>query len=601
MRIQNWILLLSLLATSVVLSAQPARLAQQYFQSGEYEKAAELYEDLYQKNGNNDFYFDRYFDCLLAMEAYDDAESVIQRQIRRNDGNMRLYVAYGKLLERLGNYDEAEVQYATSIEKLPPDQYSITRLANAFIGLTKYEYAIQAYEKGAALLRDKRIFAYNLGDLYRRKGESKQMITAYLDAIEDNPERVRQLKTIFQRYLSDADYRELQTQLYERIQEGAEDAVFPELLAWVFIQRKDYRNALRQVKALDRRFNENGNRIFDLGVVAMEDKDYPAAVAAFDYIVEEKGQGSTLYLDAKRQSLRAQRLSLVEGYDYTQEDLAALEAKYLSFLEEFGYTRATAPMILELAELEALYLDRIDEGIRLLDEMIGYPGVDPNVQARGKLSLADYYLMQGDIWEATLLYSQVDKAFKEGMLGHEARFRNARLAYFNGDFQWAQAQFDVLKASTSKLIANDALDLSVFIMDNLGLDTTATALQLYADAEMLVFRNQFEGAFAKMDSILTAFPEHSLQDDIYYLKGQLHYKKRDYATAAEFYQKVYDEFPEDIRADNALFALAELYEKQLGDVEKAKTLYETMFIDYSNSTFAVEARKRFRLLRGDNI
>ncbi|RME94951.1 MAG: hypothetical protein D6772_13855, partial [Bacteroidetes bacterium] len=479
--------------------------------------------------------------------------------------------------------------------------YSVTRLANAFIGLTKYEYAIAAYEKGAELLRDKRIFAYNLGDLYRRKGESKPMIAAYLDAIEDNPDRVRQLKTIFQRYLTDADYRELQTQIYERIQAGAEDAVFPELLAWVFIQRKDYRNALRQVKALDRRFNENGNRIFNLGMVALEDKDYPAATAAFDYIVEEKGQGSTLYLEAKRQSLRAQRLSLVEGYDYTPEGLRTLEAKYLSFLDEFGYTRATAPMILELAELEALYLNNIDEAISLLAAMIEYPGVNPTVQAQGKLALADYYLMQGDIWEATLLYSQVDKAFKEGILGHEARFRNARLAYFNGDFQWAQAQFDVLKASTSKLIANDALDLSVFIMDNLGLDTTAVALQLYADAELLVFQNKFEAAFTKMDSILMLFPEHSLQDDIYYLKGQLYQKKRDYAKAAEFYQKVYDEFPEDIRADNAVFALAQLYEKQLGDLEKAKSLYEILFIDYSNSTFAVEARKRFRILRGDNI
>jgi tetratricopeptide (TPR) repeat protein len=595
------LLLALLLVTSAVLSAQPARLAQQYFQSGEYEKAAALYEDLYQNSGNNDFYFDRYFDCLLALEDYEVAERVIQRQIRRDDGNVRLYVAYGRLLERLGDYDKAEEQYAASIEKLPPDQYSVTRLANAFVGLTKYEYAIQAYEKGAALLRDKRIFAYNLGDLYRRKGESELMITAYLDAIEDNPDRVRQLKTIFQRYLSEADYRELQTQLYERIQAGAEDAVFPELLAWVFIQRKDYRNALRQVTALDRRYNENGNRIFNLGVIALEDKDYRAATDAFDYIVEEKGQSSTLYLDAKRQSLRAQRLSLVEGYDYTAEDLQSLEAKYLSFLDEFGYTRATAPMILELAELEALYLDNIDEGIRLLATMIEYPGVNPTVQARGKLSLADYYLMQGDIWEATLLYSQVDKAFKEGMLGHEARFRNARLAYFNGDFQWAQAQFDVLKASTSKLIANDALDLSVFIMDNLGLDTTATALQLYADAELLVFRNQFEAAFTKMDSILTLFPAHSLQDDVYFLKGKLYYKKRDYATAAEFYQRVYDEFPEDIRADNSLFALAELYEKQLGDIEKAKLLYETLFIDYSNSTFAVEARKRFRILRGDNI
>lgn len=581
--------------------AQNARLAQQYFQNGEYEKAAEMYAALYQKNGNNDFFFDRYFDCLLALEDYSEAEAVIKRQIRRNDGNVKLYVSYGTLLERLNRYDEAEDQFNIAIENLPADQYSVTRLANAFIRLTKYPFAITTYEKGAQLLRDDRLFAYNMGDLYRRMGETAPMITAYLNALDDNPDRISQLQIIFQRYLTEEDYRELQTQLYERIQDGNDNPIFPELLAWVFVQRKDYRNAFRQVKALDRRLNENGLRIYELGEVATEDKDYDAAIQAFDYIVEEKGQASTLYLDAKQQALRVRRMKLVDGYAYTNEELETLESQYMFFLDEFGYNRATASIILELAELQAIYMNKLDSAIALLADMITYPGTNPSIQARGKIALADYYLMAGDIWEATLLYSQVDKAYKEDMLGHEARFRNARLAYYNGDFQWAQAQFDVLKASTSKLIANDALDLSVFIMDNLGLDTSAVALQTYADADLLVFRNQFDAAFAKMDSLLEAFPEHSLQDDILYLKASVYRKKREYEMAAQLYEEIVEKFPEDIRADNALFALAEINERFLGDKEKAQTLYENLFIDYSNSTFAVEARKRFRLLRGDNI
>ncbi|MEZ4985052.1 MAG: tetratricopeptide repeat protein [Saprospiraceae bacterium] len=576
-------------------------MAQQYFQNGEYEKAAEMYNELYQKNGNNDFFFDQYFECLLAMEDYAEAESVLQKQIRRDDGNVKLYVSYGALMERLNRYDEADEQYNLAIAKMPGDQYSVTRLANAFTRQTKYDFAIATYEKGAELLKDERIFSYNLGDLYRRQGKTPEMINAYLNSLEDNPDRINQLKVVFQRNLPEADYRELQTQLYERIQQGNENPVYPEFLAWVFIQKKDYANAFRQVKALDRRLNENGLRIFDLGRIAAEDTDYDAAIQAFDYIVNEKGQASTLYLDAKRQGLMARRLKIIEGYNYTQEDLATLEGQYKAFLDEFGYNSATAPIIVELAELQALYMDNLSDAVELLTAMIDYPGIHPNVQANGKLALADYNLMRGDIWEATLLYSQVDKAFKEDILGHEARFRNARLAYFNGDFQWAQAQFDVLKASTSKLIANDALDLSVFIMDNLGLDTTATALQMYADAELLVFRNQFEASFEKLDSLVALFPDHSLQDDVLYLKGQINSKKRDYTQAATLFEQVVEKFPDDIRADNALFALAELYERHLGDKEKAQQLYENLFIDYSNSTFAVEARKRFRILRGDSI
>ncbi len=209
--------------------------------------------------------------------------------------------------------------------------------------------------------------------------------------------------------------------------------------------------------------------------------------------------------------------------------------------------------------------------------------------------------MQGEIWEATLLYSQVDKAFKDDILGHEARFRNARLSYYAGDFQWAQTQFKVLKASTSKLIANDALDLAVFIADNLGLDSTTTSLKLYSEADLLVFQNRFKEAFQKLDTLLEKFPEHALEDDVFYMKAQIYKKQKNWENAIRMYENIIENHTTEIRADNALFELADLYEKQLKNLEKAKELYEKIFIDFSNSTFAVEARKRFRKLRGDSI
>ncbi len=593
------LVLFSFLTISVF--AQEAQLAQQYFRDGEYEKAAVLYEKLYNKNTRNDFFFDRFVECLLAMEDFKRGETVIKQQLRKTPEKVNLYVTYGKLLERQFKDEEAKKMYAAAIENLPKEQYRITRLANSFLSLTKYEEAIATYEKGAQLLRDKRIFSYNLGDLYRRKGDVPKMVTNYLNSLEDRPERLNNMKTIFQRYLLEEDYKELQRQLYERLQKSENAIHLSEMLTWVFIQRKDYKNAFRQVKALDRRFGENGGRIYRLARIASNDKDYDAAIAAYEYIVESKGLASTFYIDAKREALRCRRSKLVEGYSYTEEDLRILESQYESFLNEFGRSRATAGIVLELAELQAFYLNDLDKAIQILNELINFPGIDRIVQANGKLSLADFYLMKGEVWESTLLYSQVDKAFKEDLLGHEARFRNAKLSYFNGDFQWAQTQFDILKASTSRLIANDALDLSVFIMDNLGLDTSATALITYSQAELLVFQNRFQEAFDKMDSLLVAFPEHSLQDDVLYLKANVYKKKRDYEKAAALYETIVEKYKEEIRADNSLFALAELYETHLNDVEKAKTLYETLFIDFSGSTFAVEARKRFRRLRGDNI
>ncbi|OAV42999.1 tetratricopeptide repeat protein [Lewinella sp. 4G2] len=592
---------LALLLTGA-LSAQNNKLAQQYYNDGEYEKSAELFLELSKAKPGNSYYFDRYVTSLIKLERYDDAESALKKQLKKQPQEVALYVKFGQLREQQFDEEGATKQYNKAIENLPADQYRITQLGNAFISQTKYDYAIKVYERGSELMKGKKNFSSNLGDLYRRKGEYTKMITNYLDVVAEQPKRARQIQTYFQRYLSEEDLLEAQKQLYARIQEADEDdTTFPEMLAWVFIQRKDFKAALRQARALDKRLDENGERVLRIGRMAANAKEYESAIAAFDYITENKSSASGIYLEAKREGLLTRRRAITDGYDYTEADLRILETAYEEFLTEFGYNPASARIAIQLAELEALYLNDLDKGIDILKEVIDAPGVDGAIQANAKLALADYYLMTDEVWESTLLYSQVDKKFKEDLLGHEARFRNARLSYFRGDFEWAQSQFDVLKASTSRLIANDALDLSVFIMDNLGLDTSATALQTYADAELLVFQNRFDDAFKTLDDLKKAFPGHELEDDIVYLKAKIYLKLRRYEEAATAYQSIIDGFPESIRLDNSLWALGNLYENQLDDKAKAQEIYETLFVDYSNSILAVEARKRYRALRGDGV
>lgn len=591
--------LLALMPASGVFSQANSKLADQYYLDGEYEKAAELYHDLYLNANRNDYYFGKYIECLLALEEYEESEAIIREQIDENPGRVSLYVTLGNVLERQNRYEEAEEVYAHAIENLPNDVGEMAKLGNAFLLQTKYDLAIETFEKGQTMLKRPGLFANNLADLYRRKGDTENMIINYLYTIEDNPQRLQSVQTIFQRYLNEEDYDILRSQLYILIQDNPDADYYPEMLAWVFVQQRDYTQALRQMKALDVRFAENGQRVFNIARMAANAGEYDVAIDGFEYIVNEKGQSSPFYIESKRRSLAAERDKIVRNYSYTEEELRIVEAKYVDFINEFGRNRATAPIIAELASLEAFYINDLDKAIELLEEVIAYPGVNDRVQAEAKLDLADFQLMKGEIWEATLLYSQVDKAYKEDPIGEEARFRNARLSYYNSDFSWAQEQFDILKASTSRMISNDAIDMSVFIMDNLGLDTSAHALSEYAQAELLVFQNRFDEAVEKLTILSNIYPEHGLQDDIMYLKARIHEQRRNYEAAAELYRRIIDEYPEEIRADNAMFALAELMENQMNNAAEAQLLYERLFIEYSDSTFAIEARKRFRMLRGD--
>jgi tetratricopeptide (TPR) repeat protein len=585
----------------LAISAQDINLANQYFINGEYEKSASLFGQILESNASNEFALNRYVESMLNLEQFEECEKVLKKQIKKNPNSGNLYVQYGAILDRQGKTAEAKAQYEKAIQTISPDFNSVNRLASQFSNTSKYELAIRAYERGAELLKDKNVFAFNLGELYRRKGEPAKMIEQYLNSLESNSINSVQTITIYlSRYLEPSDFEELQSQLYTRIQKE-EKADYIEVLAWSFIQRKDFKNALRQLKALDARLNESGQRIYQMAIDASEAKDYDAAIAAYDYIIQEKGQQNPYFFPSKQGAMLNRRNKITQGLSYTSADLTALEQDYRSFIDQYGMNRQTASLVLELAELEALYINNLPKSIQLLDSLIKAPGIQRDEQARAKINLADYYLMTGERWESTLLYSQVDKGYKEEILGQEARFKNAKLAYYNGDFQWAQAQFDVLKASTSKLISNDALDLSVFIMDNLNLDTTADAITLYAGAELLVFQNRFEEAILRLDTLRLNFPEHSLQDDIYFLLAQIAEKRNDFVRAAALYQKVADNYKEDIRADNSLFALARLYELRLNAPEKAQALYEKIFMEYSGSVFAVDARKRYRILRGDKV
>jgi tetratricopeptide (TPR) repeat protein len=596
------IFVILLLSMPLILRGQvDPKLADYYFQNGELEKAATIYEKMYQQNAG-DFYFERYIACLMDLSRFEECEKVLQKQIKKEPNKVIHYVHTGKLYDKQGQEAKAAEQYKKAIEKLPADRFIVDNLASNFNSMARYDLSLLAYERGGILLKNKNIFAFNLAELYHRKEDTPKMVEMYLNALNENPAYLPSVEAMLLRYAtSDADQAELQTQIYARIQDDAKSTIYPELLSWLFLQKKDYKNAFRQLKSVDRLNEEDGNRIFNLALIADNDHDYDAAVDGYNYIISEKGNSSPFFIEAKRNLLACKRKKLTEGYSFTKEELLSVEREYESFLEESGKNNRTGSIVLELAELEAFYLKNLDKATKLLEDLIEIPMLDAKTTAQAKLSLGDFYLIKGERWEATLLYSQVDKAFKDDVTGHDARFKNAKLSYYFGDFDWAKAQFTVLKSSTSKLISNDAIDMDVFIMENTGMDSTTTALAAYAQAELLVFQNKYAEAFIKLDSLRREFPDHTLEDDIYYLKAQMYKKLRTLDKAVECYEKIITNYKEDIRADNALFEMAALYEGPLNNKEKAKGLYEKLFTEFTGSTLAVEARKRFRILRGDKV
>lgn len=574
-------------------------LAVQYFQTGEFDKAAVIYEKLFNRTKNAGYY-DPYFTCLLKTKRYDEAEELAKKLLKANPGNYTYAVDVGRVLQEKGDQEKAQEWFNKLIRDLPANEFAIKDLAITFYRAEGYDFSIKALLNGRKLINDENAFSFDLLSLYRYRKDKPMLIQEYLVLLNSNPDMLPQAQNVLSTILEDkTDYDLLKTALLRRLQKDPQNVAYTEFLTWQYIQQKEFDMAVRQTLALDRRLKEDGSRVFELSRLLLSNLAYDQAVEALNYLVG-KGKDGKYYIPAKIDLLNAKNKQLTAN-KFSPADLLALENDYLSLLKEFGRSSSTSFAIRQLANLQAFYLQKPAEAGEQLSKMIELPGIPPIVLAQAKLELGDIYILTGEVWEAALLYGQVEKQFSNEPYGQEAKFKNAKLSYFQGDYIWSKAQLDVLKSSTTQLIANDALNLSLLISDNLQKDTDTAALRKYSYADLLIFKNQPDKALSLLDSLNILYPGNSLADDILMAKSRVFLKSNDIDKAVVQLQEIVDKHTADLWGDDALFMLADLYENKLSQPSKALELYQKIITDFPGSLYVIEARKRFRLLRGDKL
>ena len=261
---------------------------------------------------------------------------------------------------------------------------------------------------------------------------------------------------------------------------------------------------------------------------------------------------------------------------------------------ELGITDKTTPMLIIRAEILAFRLDEIEKSIELINEALNL-NISRLNKARLKMKLADIYLFKEEVWEATLLYSQVDKSMKEEPVGHEARFKNAQLRYFIGEFDWALAVLNILKSATSKLIANDAMTLSLVISDNLEYDTIA--LKRLAKADYYIYQKRYNLANQMLDSVNVYNPNEVSMPYLLMRKAQIAMDNNDYEMADSLYKRVYQGYADSYMADDALLKDAVVLEKYLDKKEEAMECYAKLIDEYTASVYVAQARNAYRRIR----
>lgn len=574
-------------------------LAYQYYQQGQFQEAAILLEKLFNKT-NSDAYFELYFTSLLKIKKFEEAEKLVKKLIRQNPKKPTYSIALGRYYQEKGQTNEANKQYMQAINSLPAEEYKIRELANNFYNFQAYDLAITTFLQGRKLMNDNKPFTFELLSIYRYKKDKNMLIQEYLNALPDMPQLLPQAESVLSTVFEDnSDYQLLQTALLKKIQKEPQTEIYTKLLIWQYLQQQEYETALRQLIAQDKRIKDDGAILYQAANTFLSNQAYPVAIKAYEYLLL-KGKENEYYLPAKVELVNAKYQLVVAG-KFEKNAIIELTGAYQAILDEYGKTPQTVFALKKWVNLQAYYLNDLEKAEKGLEEALKIPGLPNAETGQLKLDLGDIYILTQQPWEAILLYEQVAKQFENQAIGNEARYRSARLSFYQGNFTYAKSQADILKASTSQLIANDALNLSLLISDNLQSSTDSSALKMYADAEMLQFRNLGARALIKLDSIPVAFPNNSLLDDILMAKSRIFIKNNEISQAVIVLKELTEKQQTSIWADDALFTLGGLYETNLKDNEQAKVLYQKLINDYPGSMYTTEARKRFRKLRGDII
>nr|WP_042296097.1 tetratricopeptide repeat protein [Nonlabens ulvanivorans] len=587
------LLILFILLYSSFGFAQNPRLAENYMDQGEYGKALKIYNKIYEENKRNINNLYKVIDIHQQLEQYQQVDSLINDAEKFMRNNKSLTIERGYNLTLQGKDSLAGPYYNEAIaiiDSLPNYTYQI---ANRFERRNLLDEAIIAYEKGM-IANPNANFKIQLANLYGQQGNLEKMFDQYIDLIESNVSYRGRAQAIFFRYITDDPDNEgnrlLRKSLLLRLREK-QNPIYNQLLSWLFIQQKDFKKAFLQEKAIYVRTKESTVELQELAVTAIEEKDLDAAKEILEYLVLESQVSSTRYI---AESL----LAKIKADNAIASDYVTVKSNYEQLLTKYGRDGQTFMLQLDYADFLTFKASEPEIAVTILTELEN-KRLSKFQKAEVKMLLADILVLQEQFNRALILYSQVQTDLPNDELAQEAQYRVARTSYYQGDFPWSLTQLKVLRSATSKLIANDAMELSLTISDHSLEDTTFVALKAFAKADLKQYQNKRLEAISLYDQLLQNHKGDPIEDEALLNQASLYEIEGNLEAAKNNYQTIIDNFADGILADDAFYKLALLYEEKFDNPNKAQALYERIIYDYADSIHFVDARRRYRRLRGD--
>ncbi|MCH3883611.1 tetratricopeptide repeat protein [Tenacibaculum aquimarinum] len=565
-------------------------LAENYYRNNEYEKALQIFQKLADKSPYNTTYIQRLVDCYQELNRFSSVDSLLTLKQKKNKRLTFYNVLLGYNYERQQQPEKAIKLYKKAIKSIDKNANYGTTIAGLLKNYNQLDLAIEAYN-ATAKKRPKSSYGFQIAQVYGEKGDFPKMFESYIDLVDKIPSRLKTVKRYTAKYITDDSESEINIAFKKALLRKSTSnpkAIWNSLLSWLFVQQKEYNKALIQEKALFARNADELANVVNLGEIAFFNNDFETAQKCFNFILEK-----TNYPDEKVNAhLYLLKIAI-------KQEQPKIEDEFQAVFSEFGKNENTLPIQVEYANYVTFVKNEPAKSQEILEEAMNY-AKSKFQQARIKLKLADVLVFTGKFNKALIYYTQIQSKLKSHPLAQQARFKVAQTSYFKGDFAWAKAQLKVLKGSATQLIANDAVALFLTISDNEPKDSIPSGLKQIAQSDLFSFQNKNAEALAVLEEVFVDFGGQPIEYEAFFKKGKLLVKLKKYDEAILTFAEVVANDAEGIYNDDVYYEVAELFNK-LNKPEKAQEYYQKIIFEHPSSIYLVDARKKFRKLRGDDI
>ena len=613
-----WSFAVPALSQEVDLAAK-LRLAQSFEQAGEWKKAAAVYESLLESNPDGFVVLDGLRRSYTEMKEYDKAIDLVRQQLWTKPLDENLLSVLGGLYDLAGKTQTADSVWHVVLRRDRQNANLYRMVAAQLIDHREYERAIQIYLEGREATKNQMLFLEELASLYGALHQYESAASEYIKLVRSNPQQVTYVEARLSSFTGREEARRAALVVVQKeSQQAPEEVPILSLLAWLYMDGKDFDAAFEQYQRIDRLTKANGHEVFRFGQRAAQERAYAASAKAFREVIEKtasqdilplarlgyaraleelSAENDTIALLSSRTPVTTPASNENTRVSESQPTFQVALALYEGLAQDYPNTDIAMQAFFRIGMVRFNCFFDLNGAAEAFDTVRKLP-YNANLLYEATMSLGEIQTARNDLVRAHQEYGQLLKIAPE-QYRDRVLYRIAELDYFEARFDTAAGSLQRISVYLANDLANDALQLLYSIQKNKP--AGQEALAEFARADLLVRQRKYPEALALFESVTKQFAATPLLDDGMMRIGELHLLLNKTDSALVVFRRIINDIPTSILRDRAQMRIGEMYERRLMDKKKAIEAYEAVLANYPTSLFVEEARKRIRILRGDSI